>query len=96
MIGQSNCLLPISIRSFLGKNEEKVCFNLAKHWSVKQIADTFSRSYESFSMITGIRHYNDKTKYQKEGSTDQDIGIGSFSNDNGDGNENVNVTNLHI
>ena len=37
------------IRSFLGGNKEKLCFNLAKHWSVKQIANTFSRSYESRS-----------------------------------------------
>ena len=50
MIGQSHCLLPI--RSFLSENKEKLCFtSLAKHWSVKQIANTFSRSYESHSNI---------------------------------------------
>ena len=26
-----------------------VCFNLAKHWSLQQIANTFSRSYENRS-----------------------------------------------
>ena len=29
------------IRSFLGGNKEKLCNNLAKNWSVKQIANTF-------------------------------------------------------
>ena len=37
------------IRSFLGGNKEKLCFNLAKHWSVEQTANTFSRSHESRS-----------------------------------------------
>ena len=37
------------IRSFLGGNKEKLCFNLAKHWFVKQIANTFSRTCESRS-----------------------------------------------
>ena len=31
-------------------NKEKLWFNLAKHWSVKQTANTFSRSYESRSI----------------------------------------------
>ena len=37
------------IRSFFGGKKEKLCFNFAKHWSVKQIANTFSRSFESRS-----------------------------------------------
>ena len=32
-------LFTAHIRSFLGGNKE-VCFNLAKYWSVKQIANT--------------------------------------------------------
>ena len=42
-------LFTAPIRSFLGGNKEKLCFNVVKHWSVKQIANTFSRSYESRS-----------------------------------------------
>ena len=37
-------LFTANIRSFLGGNKEKLCFNLAKHWSVKLIGNTFSRS----------------------------------------------------
>ena len=43
-------LFTAHIRSFLGGNKEKLCFNLAKHWYVKQIANTFSRSCESRSI----------------------------------------------
>ena len=42
-------LFTAHIRSFLGRNKEKLCFNLAKHWSVKQLVHTFSRSYECCS-----------------------------------------------
>ena len=42
VIGQSNLFIA-NIRSFLGRNKEKLCFNLAKHWSVKQIGNPFSR-----------------------------------------------------
>ena len=43
-------LFTAPIRSFLGGNKEKLCFNVVRHWSVKQIANTFSRSYKSCSM----------------------------------------------
>ena len=45
------------IRSFLGGNKEKLCFNLAKDWSVKQIANTFSTSYESRSNTFDTRFH---------------------------------------
>ena len=44
-------LFTAHITSFFGGNKEKLCFNLAEGWSVKQIVNTFSRSYESCSMI---------------------------------------------
>ena len=44
-------MFTVHIRSFLYGNEKKFCFNLAKHWPVKQIADNFSRSYESHSVL---------------------------------------------
>ena len=47
-------LFTAHIWSFLVRNKERLCFNLAKHWSMKQIANTFSRSYESRS-IQGVR-----------------------------------------
>ena len=40
--------------SFLGGNKKKLCFNLAKHWSVKQIVNTFSRLYESHSNLERV------------------------------------------
>ena len=43
-------LFTAHIRSLLGGDKEKLCFNLAKHWFVKQIANTLSRSYESRSI----------------------------------------------
>ena len=42
------------IRSFFGGNKE-VCFNLAKCLSVKQIANTLSRSHKSRSIIAAMR-----------------------------------------
>ena len=44
-------LFTAQMRCFFGWNKEKLCFHLAKHWSVKQTVNTFSRSYESLSIL---------------------------------------------